>query len=204
MNKKAQSLFGYIFPAMGGCFSPASTMLYLVFMGKVLVPRRWGGEYWCTFYHLCCGSYDNIPYGRCSSCCDPNGARRCSWCKSWAVAESDPLLMTRGRMAIKSKAMGLVQFYCAARSILHFQPNQIVTGGFIGIGQVIHQLIPAIHRGVVSITFNVPLFILIALRQKPLKKDVNGYDTLTDTDRSEMETVCADYLSFLDQAPKSC
>lgn len=41
---------------------------------------------------------------------------------------------------------------------------------------------------------------LDALRQKLLKKDVNGYDILTDADRSEMEAVCADYLSFLDQA----
>lgn len=46
-----------------------------------------------------------------------------------------------------------------------FQPNQIVTGGFTGIGQVIHRLIPAIPVGVVSITFNVPLFILLARRQ---------------------------------------
>lgn len=46
-----------------------------------------------------------------------------------------------------------------------FQPNQIVTGGFTGIGQVIHRLVPVIPVGVVSIVLNVPLFYLLARRQ---------------------------------------
>ena len=46
-----------------------------------------------------------------------------------------------------------------------FQPNQIVTGGVTGIGQVLHRLIPALPVGVVSITLNVPLFVLLARRQ---------------------------------------
>lgn len=45
-----------------------------------------------------------------------------------------------------------------------FQPNQIVTGGFTGIGQVIHRLIPLVPVGVVSIVLNVPLFLLLARR----------------------------------------
>lgn len=46
-----------------------------------------------------------------------------------------------------------------------FQPNQIVTGGVTGIGQVLHRLIPALPVGVVSIALNVPLFALLARRQ---------------------------------------
>ena len=46
-----------------------------------------------------------------------------------------------------------------------FQPNQIVTGGVTGIGQVLHRLIPALPVGVVSIALNVPLFVLLARRQ---------------------------------------
>lgn len=46
-----------------------------------------------------------------------------------------------------------------------FQPNQIVTGGFAGIGQVVNRLVPVIPVGVVSIALNVPLFILLARRQ---------------------------------------
>lgn len=46
-----------------------------------------------------------------------------------------------------------------------FQPNQIVTGGFTGIGQVANRLFPAIPVGVVSIVLNVPLFVLLARRQ---------------------------------------
>lgn len=46
-----------------------------------------------------------------------------------------------------------------------FQPNQIVTGGVTGIGQVLHRLIPVLPVGVVSIAFNVPLFALLARRQ---------------------------------------
>lgn len=46
-----------------------------------------------------------------------------------------------------------------------FQPNQIVTGGFAGIGQVVNRLVPAIPVGVVSIALNVPLFIMLARRQ---------------------------------------
>ena len=43
-----------------------------------------------------------------------------------------------------------------------FQPNQIVTGGVTGIGQVLHRLLPV---GVVGIACNVPLFVLLARRQ---------------------------------------
>ena len=46
-----------------------------------------------------------------------------------------------------------------------FQPNQIVTGGVTGIGQVLHRLIPALPVGVVSIALNIPLFVLLARRQ---------------------------------------
>lgn len=46
-----------------------------------------------------------------------------------------------------------------------FQPNQIVTGGVTGIGQVLHRLIPALPVGVVGIACNLPLFALLARRQ---------------------------------------
>ena len=46
-----------------------------------------------------------------------------------------------------------------------FQPNQIVTGGVTGIGQVLHRLLPVLPVGVVGIAFNVPLFALLARRQ---------------------------------------
>lgn len=46
-----------------------------------------------------------------------------------------------------------------------FQPNQIVTGGVTGIGQVLHRLIPVLPVGVVGIACNVPLFALLARRQ---------------------------------------
>lgn len=46
-----------------------------------------------------------------------------------------------------------------------FQPNQIVTGGVTGIGQVLHRLIPVLPVGVVGIACNVPLFVLLAKRQ---------------------------------------
>lgn len=46
-----------------------------------------------------------------------------------------------------------------------FQPNQIVTGGFTGIGQVVNRLVPALPVGVVSIALNLPLFAMLARRQ---------------------------------------
>lgn len=46
-----------------------------------------------------------------------------------------------------------------------FQPNQIVTGGVTGIGQVLHRLLPFLPVGVVGIALNAPLFILLARRQ---------------------------------------
>lgn len=46
-----------------------------------------------------------------------------------------------------------------------FQPNQIVTGGFTGIGQVVNRLFPVLPVGVVSLVLNLPLFVLLAWRQ---------------------------------------
>lgn len=46
-----------------------------------------------------------------------------------------------------------------------FQPNQIVTGGVTGIGQVLHRLLPVLPVGVVGIALNAPLFALLARRQ---------------------------------------
>ena len=41
-----------------------------------------------------------------------------------------------------------------------FSPNDIAAGGFTGLAQVIHYLIPAISVGALLIAFNLPLFLL--------------------------------------------
>ncbi len=46
-----------------------------------------------------------------------------------------------------------------------FEPNQIVSGGATGIGQIIHRLFPIIPVGMVSLAVNIPLFILLARKQ---------------------------------------
>lgn len=72
--------------------------------------------------------------------------------KAWSVARDAAVILVCGSI------------YALAFNWL-FQPNFIVTGGFAGIGQVVHRLIPAIPVGTVSICLNVPLFLLLARRQ---------------------------------------
>lgn len=46
-----------------------------------------------------------------------------------------------------------------------FEPNQIVSGGATGIGQIFHRLFPIIPVGMVSLALNIPLFLILARKQ---------------------------------------
>ena len=48
-----------------------------------------------------------------------------------------------------------------------FQPNNLSTGGFTGISQIVHRFVPAIPVGAMSIVLNVPLFLLGVRKQGP-------------------------------------
>ena len=48
-----------------------------------------------------------------------------------------------------------------------FEANAITAGGFGGIAQILHRLIPAIPIGIATIVMNVPLFLLGLRKQGP-------------------------------------
>lgn len=59
-----------------------------------------------------------------------------------------------------------------------FENNAISAGGFGGIAQILHRLVPAIPIGVATIVLNIPLFILGFRRQGPKLLISSGYAIL--------------------------
>ena len=51
-------------------------------------------------------------------------------------------------------------FFAAAGYKLYLIPNDIVSGGFTGIGQLVNHFVPIITIGTVNAALNVPLFLL--------------------------------------------
>lgn len=59
-----------------------------------------------------------------------------------------------------------------------FENNAISAGGFGGIAQILHRLVPAIPIGIATIALNVPLFLLGFRRQGPKLLVSSGYAIL--------------------------
>lgn len=69
------------------------------------------------------------------------------------------------------RVYGAIVLGCAIYAVSFnwfFQPNNISMGGFTGVAQIIHRLIPAMPIGVTSILLNIPLFI-IGVRKQGVK-----------------------------------
>lgn len=59
-----------------------------------------------------------------------------------------------------------------------FENNAITAGGFGGIAQILHRLVPAIPIGIATIVLNIPLFLMGFRRQGPKLLVSSGYAIL--------------------------
>lgn len=79
------------------------------------------------------------------------------------------------------KTLAMIFTGCAIYAVafnLFFQPNSIAMGGFTGLAQILHRLIPALPVGIATILMNIPLFI-IGVKKQGLRLLIGSLTAMT-------------------------
>ena len=75
---------------------------------------------------------------------------------------------------------GMITLGCAIYAVgfnWFFQPNNFSMGGFTGVAQIVHRLVPAMPIGMTTIILNIPLFI-IGVKKQGLKLLVSSLSAM--------------------------